>query len=80
MTKSVFSERYQIFRKLLVEARDRAGLSQTELAQKLNKRQTFISKCEIGERRIDVVELIDIAEALNIDPCDIIAELKKIGK
>ena len=76
MTKSIFSDRY--FRKLLVNARNKAGLSQTQLAEKINKRQTFISKYEIGERRIDVVELIEIAEALNIDPCEIIVELKKV--
>ncbi|WP_417623440.1 helix-turn-helix domain-containing protein [Paremcibacter congregatus] len=78
MTKSIFSDRYQHFRKLLVNARNKAGLSQTQLAEKINKRQTFISKYEIGERRIDVVELIEIAEALNIDPCEIIVELKKV--
>ncbi|WP_339865190.1 helix-turn-helix transcriptional regulator [Paremcibacter congregatus] len=78
MTKSIFSDRYQHFRKLLVNARNKAGLSQTQLAEKINKRQTFISKYEIGERRIDVVELIEIAEALNIDPCEIIVKLKKV--
>jgi len=78
MTKSSFSKRYKRFRELLVDARNNAKLSQTQLAEKLKTRQTFVSKCEIGERRVDVVELIEIAEILNIDPCNIIKELKKI--
>jgi len=78
MTKSSFSKRYKRFRELLVDARNNAKLSQTQLAEKLKTRQTFVSKCEIGERRVDIVELIEIAEILNIDPCNIIKELKKI--
>lgn len=45
------------------------GLSQSELAQKLNKDQTFVSKIENGTRNIGVIELLDWADALNADIC-----------
>lgn len=48
---------YEILAKRLREARELAGLTQTEAARRLGKPQSFISKCETGERRLDVVEL-----------------------
>ena len=78
MTKSVFSKRYDRFRKFLVDKRNDAELSQTKLAKILKTRQTFISKCELGERRLDIVEMIQIAEALNFDPHEVLTELLKI--
>ncbi len=78
MTKSVFSKRYDRFRSLLVERRKKVELSQVELAEKLKTRQTFISKCELGERRVDIVEMMEFAEALNFDPHEIIDELLKV--
>jgi transcriptional regulator with XRE-family HTH domain len=56
----------------LAEARQRAGLSQTQLAERLGKRQQFVSKYESGERRLDFVELVDIARALELDACSLI--------
>jgi transcriptional regulator with XRE-family HTH domain len=41
---------------------------QVEVASRLRNTQTFVSKCERGERRIDVVEFVDYAEALGVDP------------
>jgi transcriptional regulator with XRE-family HTH domain len=49
----------------LRQARLEAGLSQVEVAQKLDKPQSYVSKCESGERRVDVVELIDFAALYN---------------
>jgi transcriptional regulator with XRE-family HTH domain len=49
-------------------ARDRAGLTQTELAKLLRKPQSFVSNYERGNRRIDVLELLRIVEALKADP------------
>ena len=68
VTKSVFTTRYDQFRHLLVEARKEAGLTQVDLAKKLSRPQSFVSKFERGERRLDVIEFLDIAEALNVDP------------
>jgi transcriptional regulator with XRE-family HTH domain len=48
-------------------ARHECGMTQKQLAMKLNKPQSFVSKFENGERRIDVIELMEIARALNSD-------------
>ncbi|MFC7047981.1 helix-turn-helix domain-containing protein [Emcibacter nanhaiensis] len=79
MKKSVFTKKYKKLRELLVQYRDEANVSQVELAKRLGTRQTFISKCELGERRVDVVEMMLIADALGIDPVDVIKELKKVS-
>ncbi len=57
MRKSMFSEDYDRFLSLLREAREDAGVTQQELAERLGTDQSTISKCERGERRIDVIEL-----------------------
>ncbi len=54
---SVYTERYQELLEKLQSARREAGLTQVEVAQAFGKPQSFVSKCESGERRIDVVEL-----------------------
>jgi transcriptional regulator with XRE-family HTH domain len=56
----------------LVQARRAAGLNQVELAEKLGRPQSFVSKIEKGDRRIDVLELIAICHHLRIDPADVI--------
>lgn len=60
---------------LLVAAREKAGLTQQQLAERLNKPQSYIAKYEGGERRIDVVEFISIARALNFDPARAVREV-----
>jgi transcriptional regulator with XRE-family HTH domain len=62
--KSAFSRKYQHFRRLLTGARLRAGLTQAALAEKLGRPQSFVSKFENGERRLDVIEFLDVARAL----------------
>jgi len=62
---------------LLIQARKDAGVTQVELAKKLAKPQSFVSKLERGERRIDLIEFLEIAQALGIN---ISAFLKKLGK
>jgi ribosome-binding protein aMBF1 (putative translation factor) len=54
--KSLFSKEYDHFLRALRKARIKAGLTQAEVARRLNRPQSFVSKCESGERRVDVVE------------------------
>lgn len=61
---SLHSKQYRRFLTRLRQARAEAGLTQVELANAVGRSQTWLSKCELGERRIDVVELADLAEAL----------------
>ena len=68
MSKSVFSDRYRVFLIHIVDQRKRAGLTQTDLAARLAKPQSYISKSENGERRLDFVEVVEWLSALEIDP------------
>jgi transcriptional regulator with XRE-family HTH domain len=77
MPKSLFTKRYTIFREHLQQARIDAGLSQEELAKKMGWDQTFVSKIERGVRRVDVVELIGICDALGLDPAEFVKDLHR---
>ena len=72
-----YSPRYGRFRALLRKIREESGLSQAALAEKLGKPQTFISKSEIGERRIDFLETLDFCEACHVSPIEFINRLQK---
>jgi transcriptional regulator with XRE-family HTH domain len=65
------------FRELLVEARKKADLTQAELSSRLNRPQSFVSKYERGERRLDVLEFREVARGLRIDPIEFLAKLYK---
>ena len=80
MPKSVFSEEYNRFRQLLIEARKAAKLTQVELSAKLELPQSYVSKYERGERRLDVIEFLQVAQILEIDPLAFIEELLKYQK
>jgi transcriptional regulator with XRE-family HTH domain len=77
--KSVFTEQYALMLKILIDIRHECGLTQAELAKKLLKPQSFVSKYERGERRLDVAELIEIAIHLKHDPHSIITEISKLA-
>jgi transcriptional regulator with XRE-family HTH domain len=68
MQKSLKSTEYARLIEGLVAVRHAAGIRQQVLAKKLGRPQSFIAKYEGGERRIDVVEFVAIAEALGADP------------
>jgi transcriptional regulator with XRE-family HTH domain len=75
LTKSVFTPTYAKFRELLIEAREQAALTQAELAQRLKKPQSYVSKFERGERRLDVVEFLEVARVIGIDPFQLLKRL-----
>ncbi|OGS96898.1 MAG: hypothetical protein A3H31_06430 [Gallionellales bacterium RIFCSPLOWO2_02_FULL_57_47] len=72
MPSSLHSYYYQIFRSLLVSAREKSGLTQVQIAERLGKPQSFISKYERGERRLDFPEFIELANVLGIDVIDFV--------
>lgn len=59
---AAYQRAYQAFLKRLIKARQDAGLLQGEVARRLGKSHSFISKCELGERRLDIIELQRIAK------------------
>lgn len=67
MPSSLHSPQYDIFRSMLIKAREEAGITQCALARRLGKPQSFVSKLERGERRLDVPEFVLFAQALGID-------------
>lgn len=68
MGRSWHSADYERLREALSKARKNKGLTQNVLAERLDKPQSFVSKYENGERRLDVVEFLSICEALELDP------------
>lgn len=76
MTSSSFTEQYERFRELLVQYRQRRAMTQVQLAEALGHPQSFVSKYESGERRLDFIEVIKIAEVLQFDPCELISILR----
>ncbi len=64
MATSIHSPRYREVCRRLRQARIAAGLTQEEVARRLKRDQTFVSKVESGERRLDVIELDEFAEVL----------------
>ncbi len=67
MVASLHTHKYEVFRNLLIQARKDAQLTQIQLASRLNKPQSYISKYEGGERRLDFTEFVEIANLLHID-------------
>ena len=68
MRRSIHSEAYSAFVDLMIEARKASGMTQAEVAMALGKPQSFVSKYERRERRLDVVEFVTIARILRTDP------------
>ena len=68
-------EHYKAVGACLTAARRRANLTQIEMAERLGRTQTFISEIERGQRRVDVLELVVVAQALGADPLDLFAEI-----
>jgi transcriptional regulator with XRE-family HTH domain len=68
MRKTLRSPDHKALLDLLVAARKKAGLTQAEVAKKLRRPQSFVAKYENGERRLDIVEFVELSRALDADP------------
>lgn len=67
MAKSLHTPEYEYFRSLLVAARENADLTQAEVSYKLSRPQSFIAKYEGGERRLDLIEFVQVCAAIGVD-------------
>ena len=70
-------EIYHRLVELLISARKSAALTQTDVGMRIGQRQTFVSKIETGERRLDAAEFMKIAKAIGADPCVLMQEAAK---
>jgi transcriptional regulator with XRE-family HTH domain len=77
MPRSVFTDEYATFRQLLIAARNSSGLTQVGLAKKLHRPQSYVSKYERGERRLDLIEFLNITQAMDLDPLELIRKLQR---
>ncbi len=76
-TKTIYLAEYERFISYLKESRELRGLSQGELAMLLGKDQTYVSKYEKCIRRLDLIETIDICDALEISSVEVINKIRK---
>ncbi|MDB5813851.1 MAG: transcriptional regulator, family [Rhodocyclales bacterium] len=72
MTRAIHRVQYEYFRTVLISARKVSGLTQIEVAAKLGRPQSFVSKYERGERRVDFSEFLELADILNVDIGDFV--------
>lgn len=77
MGKTIHSSANERFLALLVAQRKKAGLTQHALALRLSRPQSFVSKYEKGERRLDVIEFLAVADAIGFDPAALIRRIRR---
>ena len=75
-TKTKLARELVTLGEVVVRARERAGLKQSDVAAKLGVPASYLSKIENGTRRLDVIELLQIADAIGIDAAEIVTELR----
>ncbi len=75
MGKTLGSVRHKALVDLIVSKREAAGLTQAQLAEKLDEYQSFVARLESGQRRIDVIEFIEIARVLGFDSVKALKEI-----
>ena len=79
MAKTLNSRRHKLLVDLLVKRREVIGMTQAELAARLGQYQSFVARLESGQRRIDVVEFLELSEILGFDAAEAV-EAIKLGK
>jgi transcriptional regulator with XRE-family HTH domain len=75
LRKSLRTRGHRTLITILVSARQEAGLTQRDLAARLKRPRSFVGRMEAGERRIDVIEFIEIARILDVDPRELFSQL-----
>jgi transcriptional regulator with XRE-family HTH domain len=77
MDKSIYTREYEILLRLLRDARERSEFTQVDLAERLGQTQSYVSKIERGQRRIDVVQLRSILLVLGIRLAEFVELLER---
>jgi transcriptional regulator with XRE-family HTH domain len=79
VTKTLGTKRHQALIALLIEKREAKGLTQTDLAAQLGEYQSFVARLESGQRRVDVIEFLELAEILAFDAVQALSDVAKAG-
>lgn len=74
----LYQARYGVLRREMARIRSAAGLTQAELATRLGKGQSFVSKVETGERYLDVMDFLSWCDAVNVDAAEILVTVRKV--
>ncbi len=77
MRPTITSEEQKRLVALLADAREKAGLKQVDVAERIEEPQSFVAKYESGQRRIDVIEFIRICRAIGTDPVRLFSKIAK---
>lgn len=79
MPPSRHTARYKRFQAALKEARKAAGLTQAQVGKRLGRPQSYVNKYESGERRLDVIEFLDVTRAIDLDPISVLRAVAKLS-
>lgn len=77
MTRLTAGRRRAVLLEVLMSARQAAGITQSELASRLGRPQSFVSKYENGERRLDILEFLDVMRAMRADPYEVLRSVEE---
>ena len=80
MVRTIDSPRHDALRAFIIEKREKAGLRQVDVAKKLGRHQSYVSYVESGLKVIDVVELMEWADAIGFDPRHALKHLLTVAK
>lgn len=78
MARTLGTDRHEALRAYIVKERKKAGLRQIDLAEKLKRNQSYVTDIETGQKTIDVLELMQLADAIGFDPKDAINAVRKV--
>lgn len=76
LEKSIYTGEYSTVIRLLRQSRDDAGLTQVDLAKRLGQTQSFVSKFERGDRRLDIIQLRTILSHLGVTLAEFVLRLE----
>ncbi len=75
LVKALGTAKHKALVAKLIEAREKVGMTQTELADQLGEYQSFVARLESGQRRVDVIEYLELAGVLKFDACSCLRDL-----
>ena len=77
MSKQLRGVRHKRMMAALIEIREKAGVSQRELARRLDRAHSYVGRIETGDRRLDLPEFIEWCELLDADPVEVLQRIVK---